>query len=186
MRRAVFLDRDGTINQERGYLYRIEELDFFPGAAQAISLLNRAGFLVVVVSNQSGVARGYYGEDQVEALHRHMTAQLAADGARVDCWLYCPHHPEGSGRYAVTCACRKPLPGMLLEAAERFSIDLAASFMIGDKLSDVQAGLAAGCVPLLVRSGYGADEESRLPPGVAVFDDLLAAAQSLAVPCDGV
>ncbi len=186
MRRAVFLDRDGTINQEREYLHRVEDFCFIAGVPRAISLLNRAGFLVVVVTNQSGVARGYYAEEDVEALHRHIVAQLTAAGARVDSWLYCPHHPGGRGAYAVSCACRKPLPGMLLEAADRLGIDLASSFMIGDKLSDVEAGRAAGCSPILVRSGYGADEESRLPPGVAVYDDLLAAAISLAAMCDGV
>ncbi len=114
MRRAVFLDRDGTINQEREYLHRVEDFCFIDGAPRAIGLLNRAGFLVVVVTNQSGVARGYYAEEDVEALHRHIAAQLAAAGARVDSWLYCPHHPDARGAYAVSCTCRKPLPRMLL------------------------------------------------------------------------
>jgi D-glycero-D-manno-heptose 1,7-bisphosphate phosphatase len=186
MRRAVFLDRDGTINQEREYLHRMEDFSFIPGAPRAIRLLNRAGFLVVVVTNQSGVARGYYGEEDVEALHGFISRALAGLGGRVDSWLYCPHHPEGRGAYAVSCSCRKPLPGMLLDAAERLGIDLASSFMIGDKLTDVEAGLAAGCRPILVRSGYGAEEESRLPPGVPVYDDLLAAALSITGMRDGV
>lgn len=176
MRPAAFLDRDGTINLEKEYLYRIEELEFVPGAPQAIRLLNRAGYLVVVVTNQSGVARGYYGEEDVEKLHRHMAALLAGAGARVDAWLYCPHHPDGRGSYAIPCSCRKPLPGMLREAARRFSIDLQRSVMIGDKLIDVQAARAAGCRPVLVRSGHGAREESGVGGDVLVCDDLLQAA----------
>lgn len=179
MRRAVFLDRDGTINQEREYLHRVGDFEFVPGAPEAIRMLNRAGLFVVVVTNQSGVARGYYTEEAVETLHDHIAAELAACGGRVDAWLYCPHHPSGNGRYAEPCSCRKPLPGMLLKAAARYGIDLSASVMIGDKRADVEAGLAAGCRPILVRSGYGAVEEPTLPAGVAVYDDLLGAVRAL-------
>lgn len=186
MRRAAFLDRDGTINVEKEYLHRIDELEFIPGAAEAIRMLNRAGYLVVVVTNQSGVARGYYNEEDVERLHRHMSAQLAASGARVDAWLYCPHHPAGRGRHALVCSCRKPLPGMLQEAARRFAVDLQRSVMIGDKLSDVQAARAAGCRPVLVRSGYGAREEEGVTEDVLVCDDLLGAAIRLTGARDGV
>ncbi len=176
MKRAVFIDRDGTINQEKDYLYRIEEFEFVPGAPEAIRRLNEAGYLVVVVTNQSGVARGYYSEEDVENLHRHIAGELNLVGARVDAWLYCPHHPSGKGSYALPCLCRKPLPGMLHEAARRFDIELEASVMIGDKLADIEAARAAGCRPILVRSGYGASEEARIPEGTAVFDDLLGAA----------
>lgn len=179
MRRAVFLDRDGTINIEKEYLYRIVEFEFIAGAVEAIRLLNEAGFLVVVVTNQSGVARGYYAEEDVENLHRHIAAELQKSGARVDAWLYCPHHPDGRGSYSLPCGCRKPLPGMLKEAALRFDIDLAASVMIGDKLADISAGLAAGCRTILVRTGYGADEECHAPKNTPVYDDLLMAAESL-------
>lgn len=186
MRRAAFLDRDGTINTEKEYLYRIDEFEFIPGAPEAVRLLNEAGFLVVVVSNQSGVGRGYYTEDDVETLHRHIATELAGAGARVDAWFYCPHHPSGRGSYALACRCRKPLPGMLIEAAARYDIDLASSVMIGDKLVDVEAGMAAGCRPMLVRTGYGAAQEASVPSGVGVYDDLLAVARVLARPCDGV
>jgi len=179
MQRAVFLDRDGTINVEKDYLYRADEFEFIAGAEEAIRLLNAAGYLVVVVSNQSGVARGYYTEEDVETLHRHADSLLAAAGARVDAWLYCPHHPNGRGSYALSCRCRKPLPGMLLEAARRYAIDLQASVMIGDKMVDVQAGKAAGCRAVLVRTGYGRQAESELPEGVAVYNDLLEAVRSL-------
>ena len=179
LKRAVFLDRDGTINVEKDYLYRVEDFEFIPGAPQAIRLLNEAGFLVVVVTNQSGVARGYYTEEDVDILHRHISAELAKVGSRVDAWYYCPHHPSGRGSYSLPCHCRKPLPGMLREAALRHGIDLAASVMIGDKLADVEAGLAAGCRTVLVRTGYGAAEEAHVPPGTVVCDDLLAGVLSL-------
>jgi D-glycero-D-manno-heptose 1,7-bisphosphate phosphatase len=179
MKRAVFIDRDGTINVEKEYLYRTEDFEFVPGVPEAVRMLNDAGWLVVVVTNQSGVARGYYTEEDVHLLHRHAAAQLEKAGARVDAWLYCPHHPSGRGSYALPCRCRKPLPGMLLEAAARFSIDLEASVMIGDKLADVQAGRAAGCRPVLVRTGYGAEEEASVPAGTPVYDDLPSAVNAI-------
>ena len=179
MSRAVFLDRDGTINVEKDYLYRIDDFEFIPGAPEAIRLLNSAGFLVVVVTNQSGVARGYYTEEDVDTLHSHISNELATVGARVDAWNYCPHHPSGKGRYAFPCNCRKPLPGMLRDAAQRLDIDLSSSIMIGDKLVDMEAAIAAGCRPILVRSGYGRIEEPNIPVGTEVFDDLHSAAVSL-------
>jgi len=179
VRQAIFLDRDGTINLEKDYLYSIEEFEFIPGAAEAVSLLNMAGFFVAVVSNQSGIARGYYTEEDVEKLHRHISAEIKKRGGRIDAWLYCPHHPSGRGSHALPCRCRKPLPGMLHQAEKLFDIDLSSSIMIGDKLSDIEAGIAAGCLPILVRTGYGISEEERLPEGVAVYDDILEAARSI-------
>jgi D-glycero-D-manno-heptose 1,7-bisphosphate phosphatase len=179
MQRAVFLDRDGTINVEKEYLYRIDEFEFVPGAPEAIRRLNEAGFIVVVVTNQSGVGRGYYTEDDVEILHRYISQELARHGARVDAWIYCPHHPSGKGSYSLPCSCRKPLPGMLLEAARRYDIDLERSVMIGDKCADMEAAFAAGCKPILVRTGYGAEEELRVPDGTEVCDDVLRAVISL-------
>lgn len=179
MKRAVFLDRDGTINVEKEYLYRKEDFEFIPGVPEAIRLLNEAGVMVVVVTNQSGVARGYYTEEDVENLHRHIARELKEAGAHVDAWLYCPHHPSGRGSYALPCDCRKPLPGMLREAARRHGIDLENSVMIGDKLADVEAGQAAGCRTILVRTGYGADEEQHVGPHTAVCNDLLSAVTTL-------
>lgn len=180
MKRAVFLDRDGTINVEKDYLHRIEEFDFIPGAPEAIKRFNDAGYLVVVVTNQSGVARGYYTEEDVDNLHSHISKELELRvGARVDAWMYCPHHPGGKGSYALPCTCRKPLPGMLRDAARRLDISLVSSIMIGDKRSDIEAALAAGCKPVLVRSGYGAAEEQEVPEGTEVHDDLYSAAVSL-------
>jgi len=178
--RAVFLDRDGTVNVEREYLHRPEDFAFIPGAPLAIRLLNDAGFTVIVVTNQSGIARGYYDESAVERLHRYMDDELAKHGARVDAYYFCPHHPRhDNGGRGGECACRKPLPGMLVQAAADLAVDLAESYMVGDKLSDVEAGFRAGCRPLLVRTGYGAGEEPVLSPSVPVYDDLLAAARAI-------
>lgn len=174
-KRAVFLDRDGTVNVEKDYLYRIEEFSFETGVPQAIRRLKEAGWLVVVVTNQSGVARGYYAEEDVQRLHRHIENELAAYGASVDGWYYCPHHPAGEPPYDVACDCRKPLPGMLVGAARELDIDLAASWMVGDKLADVEAGLAAGCKVALLRTGYGRHDEPKVPAGTPVCDDLGAA-----------
>ncbi len=186
MSRAVFLDRDGTINLEKEYLYRIEDFEFVTGAEEAIRLLNQAGYFVVVVTNQSGVARGYYTEEDVEILHREISARLAAKGAHVDAWYYCPHHPAGKGSYALPCSCRKPLPGMLLSAADRYGLNLKESVMIGDKRIDVEAALAAGCRPILVRSGYGSVEQEGLSQNIEVSDDLLSAVRSLVNGNEGV
>jgi D-glycero-D-manno-heptose 1,7-bisphosphate phosphatase len=176
MNRAVFLDRDGTINVEREFLYLPEDFEFIPGAPQAIRLLNEAGFRVIVVTNQSGIARGFYDEAAVNRLHRHMDAQLAPFGARIDAYYLCPHHPEhGIGALRTTCECRKPMDGMLRRGAAEFALDLAASFIIGDKSADVEAGLKAGCQPLLVRTGFGAVESARLPGRIPVCADLLEA-----------
>jgi len=178
--RAVFLDRDGTINVEREFLHRPEEFQFIPGAAQAIRLLNDAGFRVIVVTNQSGIARGYYDEAAVNRLHRYMDGELIRFGASIDAYYFCPHHPEyGVDDNRKACGCRKPLAGMLLQAAADFSLDISTSFIIGDKLADVQAGLNAGCRSILVRTGYGAEEAAKLPADIAIYDDLLTAARAI-------
>lgn len=177
IKKAVFLDRDGTLNVEKDYLFRVEDFEFTNGAVEAVRMLNRAGLFVVVVTNQSGIARGYYSEEDLSVLHRHITTLLAAAGARVDAWYYCPHHPEGREPYRQSCNCRKPLPGMLEQAAGEHGIDLSQSWMIGDKLVDVEAALAAGCRPVLVRTGYGEGMQEQLPDKVPCCADLLEAAQ---------
>jgi D-glycero-D-manno-heptose 1,7-bisphosphate phosphatase len=155
-REAVFLDRDGTLIEEVHYLASTEQVRLIPGAADAVRGLNAAGVLVVVVTNQAGVARGYFPEGRVADVHARLSALLAEHGAHIDAYFYCPHHPtEGVGAYRVACACRKPKPGLLLAAARELDIDLARSWMIGDKLCDAQAGVAAGCRSLLVRTGHG-------------------------------
>jgi D-glycero-D-manno-heptose 1,7-bisphosphate phosphatase len=178
--RAVFLDRDGTINVEKGYLHRIEDFAFIPGAPQAIKMFKDAGFLVIVITNQSGIARGYYSVRAVSCLHEHVDKELARFGASIDAYYVCPHHPHGAvEEYAKTCDCRKPLPGMLLKAAERFSINMDCSYMIGDKAADVEAGLQAGCRPVLVLTGYGDKESTLVPAGVPYYADLLDAAKAI-------
>lgn len=160
---AVFLDRDGTINEEVNYLSRIEQFRFIDGAIEAIRRLNASPFLVIVITNQAGVARGLYPERRVGEIHDYLRMQLNSSGAVLDGIYYCPHHPTaGQGRYKVACKCRKPEPGLLYQAARDLDIDLRASYMIGDKLSDIQAGQAAGCRTILVRTGYGAEIEKRL------------------------
>ena len=154
---TVFLDRDGTINEEVNYLHRPEDLHLLPGAAEAIRLWNEAGFRVVVVTNQAGVARGYYSEADVEALHQYMNQVLGEKGAHIDGFYYCPHHPEhGIGAYRVQCHCRKPETGMF-EAADRdCPVDRKHSYMVGDKWLDTQAGARFGLRTVLVGTGYGA------------------------------
>ncbi len=180
-RRAVFLDRDGTINVERDYLYRIEDFEFIDGAPEAIRRLKDAGFLVVVVTNQSGVARGYFGLEDVQVLHRHIQDELGKVGAAIDAFYVCPHHPSaGRGEFLADCSCRKGRPGMLLQAAAEHGLDLAGSFMVGDKLADIEAGLAAGCAPLLVKTGYGAEVAGAVSStDVCVVEDISEAADRI-------
>jgi len=176
LRKAVFLDRDGTIDVEKDYLYRIEDFEFIPGVPEAIARLNKAGCLVVVVTNQSGVARGYFPLEDVEKLHTHIQAQLSHFGARIDRFYICPHHPTaGTGKLRRECDCRKGAPGLLLQAAGELGIDLAASYMVGDKSADLEAGHRAGCRSILVRTGYGVETEMTGGGALNVVDDLPAA-----------
>lgn len=174
-RRAIFVDRDGTLNVEKNYLYRWQDWEWIPGAVEAIKRFNTAGYLLIVISNQAGVARGLYSEADIDALHCQVDADLQRQGGRIDAYYYCPHHPEhGAVR---DCDCRKPEPGMLLQAAREHDIDLARSYLIGDKISDVEAGLSAGVTPILVETGYGAQERIALPPAVLAVRDVGAAAE---------
>lgn len=147
MRRAVFLDRDGTIASDVNYCRRPEDFRLLPRAADAIAVLNQAGLPVVVVTNQSGIARGYLGWDALEEIHGRMERELAAAGARVDAIYVCPHHPDEG------CTCRKPQPGLLLRAAEQLGIDLTHSFVVGDREMDFLAGKSCGCRTVVVRTG---------------------------------
>lgn len=169
-RPAIFLDRDGVLIEEVHYLSKVEQVRILPGVVDGLRLLERAGFLLVVVTNQAGVARGYFPEEQVGIIHLHLEDEFARRGVAISCWKYCPHHPgEGEGDYKVDCSCRKPKPGMLLEAAEELGVDLARSFMVGDKRSDLEAGASAGCRTVLVRTGHGSKEEHDLLPGLPGF-----------------
>ena len=153
---AVFLDRDGTINVEAGYIKDLADLKLMPGAAGAIRRLNELGIPAILATNQSGPARGYYPETWVHALNDRVQALLAAEGARLDDMFYCPHLPDGVvPEYTLDCSCRKPETGMLTDAAEKHGLDLGLSYMIGDKATDVEVGQRAGCRTVLLRSGYG-------------------------------
>lgn len=149
--KAVFLDRDGTINIDKGYVYKIEDFEFIPGAIEAIKLLNDNDFKVIVVTNQAGIARGYYKEDDVYKLHDYINEELAKHDARIDAFYFCPHHPTaGIGKYKVDCKCRKPNSGLLEKASIDFDIELSKSWIIGDKKSDIQAGANVGCQGVLI------------------------------------
>lgn len=143
LRPAAFLDRDGVLNVEVGYAHRPEQLAWVAGAPEAVRLLNEAGYYVIVVTNQSGIARGYYDEAAMHRFHDHMRTILAEHGARIDAFYYCPHHPRGTVKeFAIECTCRKPLPGLLAQAAGDWPLDLARSFLIGDRDHDVAAAEA--------------------------------------------
>jgi D-glycero-D-manno-heptose 1,7-bisphosphate phosphatase len=162
-KRAVFLDRDGTINVDVGYPRDFGQIAFFPGTIEAIRKINAAGFLAVVVSNQSGVGRGFFSEEDLRVLHDRLKDALAAGGARLDAIYYCPHYDQSAdARYRGTCACRKPAPGLAERAARDLGVDPAASYMIGDKVEDIQFGRAIGAAAVLVRTGYGEGSVVRL------------------------
>ncbi len=155
--RAVFLDRDGTINKYVGFLRNIDDFELVPGAAKAIRRINESGYLAIVVTNQPVIARGEVSLDELQKIHNKMETLLGAEGAYVDAVYFCPHHPhkgyEGEQpEFKIECECRKPKPGMLLKAAEDYNIDLSRSWMVGDSGNDVKAGMAAGCSTILIDS----------------------------------
>lgn len=179
---ALFLDRDGTINVEREYLSDPGQLELLPGAAAAIAAANQANVPVIVVTNQSGVARGMFPESRIAEVHDRLDQLLAEQQASIDAYYYCPHHPKSaSAQYRHNCECRKPRAGMLFAAAAEFGMDLRESVMIGDKASDLGLGPQAECQTMLVRTGYGRETESQLPAAVPSllgrFDSLLPAVE---------
>ncbi|NWG14274.1 MAG: HAD family hydrolase [Acidobacteria bacterium] len=159
MKSAVFLDRDGTISEEVGYVNHVDRFKIYPWSAEAIRRLNEAGLRVFVVTNQSGVARGYFPEELVRQVNGLMVQALAQRGARIDGIYYCPHHPDGrEGAFRRVCDCRKPSPGLLERAARDHALDLAASFVVGDRYLDIETGFRVGTRGVLVLSGYGKGE----------------------------
>jgi D,D-heptose 1,7-bisphosphate phosphatase len=151
---AVFLDRDGTINEEVGYLDSLDKLKIIPGAYEAIRLINESGMKAVVISNQAGV--GFFTEDFVKITHEHLQTALRQEGAYIDNFYHCPHHPtEGIEPYRQDCNCRKPAPGMLLRAAQDLNIDLTRSYLVGDRFRDMEAAKKVGVKGVLVKTGYG-------------------------------
>ena len=155
-RTAVFIDRDGTLNEEVGYVNHIDRLRLYPWTVEAIRKLNRARVPVIVVTNQSGVGRGYFPEELVHKIHLKIALELAASEVRLEAFYYCPHHPDAAHPdYRKQCQCRKPLTGMLNEAAKRFNIDLKSSYVVGDSTRDMEMGFNAGARTVLVMTGYG-------------------------------
>jgi D,D-heptose 1,7-bisphosphate phosphatase len=153
---AVFLDRDGTINEEVGYLDSIDKLNLFAYTAEAIRLINESGMKAVVMTNQSGVAKGYFTEEFVRTVHGRIQEMLRGRGAFIDAFYYCPHHQtEGIGVYLQSCACRKPGAGMLIQASKELDIDLRRSYTVGDMLKDIQVARTVGAKGILVKTGYG-------------------------------
>ena len=166
---AVFLDRDGTLIDEVGYLDRPERVVLYPYSTAAIRALNRAGFRVIMVTNQSGIARGFFDEATVQAVHAHIADLLAAGGAFLDAYYYCPHHPVGRVvPYAGRCECRKPGSGLVDRAVRELAVDPARSFAVGDRWLDVELAQNVGGRGILVRTGYGAIEERRRPSDIVV------------------
>jgi len=174
LRPVVFLDRDGTINVDRHYLSDPGQMELLPGAAAGLRRMRGLGYALVVVTNQSGIARGLFDFARLEEIHARLTAILAAEGVVLDGIYVCPHGPESD------CDCRKPRPGLALRAAAELSLDLGRAVMIGDKAADIGFGRAIGAVSILVRTGYGAGEEAEVGPQAdCVADNLAAAARWL-------
>lgn len=175
MNRAVFLDRDGTVNVEVGYLHDLDQLRLIPGAGTAIKKLNQAGLKVVLVTNQSGVARGYFPESFVHHTHALLEKMLGEEGARLDGVYYCPHHPKaGNLQYTVECDCRKPRTGLIDQAAGELDIDIKNSYVVGDKWSDIELGQRAGTHTVLVRTGYAHDDSGNIRPPHVQEPDFVA------------
>jgi D-glycero-D-manno-heptose 1,7-bisphosphate phosphatase len=167
---AVFLDRDGTLNVEKNYMCRYEDWEWIPGVVDGLKKLVETGFLLVIVSNQSGVARGYFSKEDVDALHLRVERELQREGVPIAGFYYCPHGPDEG------CACRKPAPGMIVQASRALHIDLSRSYLVGDKAVDVEAGVRAGVQPLLVTTGYGKKQRGGVGAPVPVVRDLASAA----------
>ena len=177
--RAVFLDRDGTINVDTHYPHKVEELQFIPGVLEAMTLLATLPLDVIVISNQAGIALNLFTREQMSTFNAALRTQIEQVGGRIDAFYYCPHlEPKNLPLGEALCRCSKPAPGMLEEAAEDFELDLSHCFLVGDKTSDIAAGVAVGCCTALVRTGKGGCEETAVPatPNVIV-DDLYAAIQ---------
>ncbi len=169
MRPAIFLDRDGTINQDVGYLNHPDQLELIPGAARALKILNSAGFPIVIITNQAGVAKGLIAEEQLPAIKEAFFEILEKQGLKVDGYYYCPHHPGGSvEKYAQKCECRKPAPGLLLKASRDLNIDLKRSYVVGDKASDVQLAHNVGATGIMVLTGHGREDLRTYPEDYAL------------------
>lgn len=172
---TLFVDRDGTINVEKGYVHSLATFEYIPGSLEALRLASQGGLALYIITNQAGIARGYYSEEQFVDFTRQMLGMLAREGVAVEGVLYCPHHPQGAvERYRVECDCRKPATGLLERTLTARNLDARHAAMIGDKNSDIEAGKRMGMRTYLVRTGYG-EEESGSTPADYVVADLMAA-----------
>jgi D-glycero-D-manno-heptose 1,7-bisphosphate phosphatase len=186
---AVFIDRDGTINEQMGYINHISRFVLLPGTAEAIKILNRHDFLAIVLTNQSGVARGYFPIDFVEKIHSYMKGLLQKKGAGIDGIYFCPHYKEGVvPEFSIACACRKPQTGLIETACENFDIDMANSYVVGDSYSDIDMAHRSNLKGILVTTGYGLGEIDYVLPGsqtkpVHIAKDLLHAVHWIIKDC---
>jgi len=181
--KCVFLDRDGVINIDTDLIHRPEDFELYPYASSSIKTLNKLGYLVVVVTNQSVIARGLCSIEELGEIHKKMETELGADGAYVEAIYFCPHHPHGGfegevKEYKIPCSCRKPSPGMLLEAQKRFNIDFSKSFLVGDSPRDIEAGAAAGVTTIRVKTGHGTKPHTAVPDHYV--DSLIEAVELIA------
>jgi D-glycero-D-manno-heptose 1,7-bisphosphate phosphatase len=174
-RRAIFIDRDGTLSEEVGYVNHLSRFRLFPFAIEAIRLVNRSPFLAILVTNQAGVARGYFPESLIREVHAGIARDMAAGDARLDGVYYCPHHPTvGEPPYRQDCDCRKPRPGLLRRAAAAHGIDLARSYVIGDRHGDLELAWSVGATGVFVRTGYGRGELAYHAPAWPRGPDMVA------------
>lgn len=180
IKRAVFLDRDGVVNEEISFLHRADDLRLIPRSDEAIALLNKENVDVILVTNQPAIAKGLCTEVDLAVIHDRLSQMLAEKGAHIDAIYYCPHHPrKGFGEYRKICDCRKPSPGMLLKAQKERDIDMGSSFMVGDKISDIKAGRLAGCTTVGVRTGYGCNDGFNDAVPDILADDLYNAVEMI-------
>jgi D,D-heptose 1,7-bisphosphate phosphatase len=156
--KAIFLDRDGVINKEVSYLSNPKNFEFIEGSIEALKILKEKGFLLIIITNQAGIARDFFTEETLKLIHDKMVKILKQNGIELDDIYYCPHHPDFTG----PCDCRKPSPGMIFKAKIKHNIDLTKSYMIGDTLNDIQTGKAAKCKTILVLTGYGKEEQKNM------------------------
>lgn len=175
--KAIFLDRDGVINKEVGYLSNPDEFELLVGTLEALKILKEKEFILIIITNQAGIARGYYSKEMLEKIHDKMRILLKENEIVLDDIFYCPHHPDFTGE----CDCRKPKIGMIRKAQKKYNIDLLKSFMVGDTLNDVKTGLTANCKTVLVLTGYGSEEQNKIDlikPDF-IYENLLEFAKSL-------
>ncbi len=171
MNKAIFLDRDGTLNPDPGYISDPRDYELYDGVCEALAKLQKAGYLLILITNQSGISRGLFSEEQLDAVHDKMKRLLKAGGVTIDAIYYCPHHPDHPYKGIADCNCRKPKPGMILKAINDYDVDKNQSFMIGDRTSDIKIGLAAEVTPVCI-SNKPFDEFANIP----TFPTLLEAA----------